>query len=269
MTIRIIRTLASLIVIPLVATACAPAATWNGVIAGTPRFRMTDEPCAIRCSARPDSEIFPVDHVRHGIEISTSGIATPQEISLVDLDAGTLSFVEFDVDWVNGKRRTTVVDIGDIVLGTDDLAQIGAITNSIWTSPAPVPTAQPGLDGFWYINVLNGANVRNEIGMGVIGGTGRLFSEALYRVQRTQTPYFFVQNRRRYLMWSCYPEASRGYTSAPALHLRTPGYSGSEIEDTPQSFPIPHTDPQRFRFYLESRWSTCADTGRVLAVLNR
>ncbi|KAG8155203.1 hypothetical protein BFF94_001055 [Burkholderia catarinensis] len=230
---------------------------------------MTDKPCATRCSARPDSESFPLSQVRHGIDLSTGGLFGPEAISLVDLDVGTLSFVEFDVDLVNGKRRTTVIDRGDIALGADDLAQIGATANSIWTSPMRVPTARVGLDGFWSITVFNGANQRSETGMGDIGGAGRLLSTTLYKIQMTQMPYFFVQNRRRYLMWSCYQDASKGHASAPMPHLRTPGYSGDDVEDIPQSFPIPQSDPLRFRFDVGDRQSTCADIRRVLAVQTR
>lgn len=56
----------------------------------------------------------------------------------------------------------------------------------------------------------------------------------MYIIQMTQTPYFLVQNMRRYWMWSCHPETSIGHPSAPTLHLRTPGYSETEIEDIPQ-----------------------------------
>ncbi len=269
MTIRLILAPISLIVTAFVTAACAPVTTWNGVSVGDTRFRMTDQPCATRCSARPDPELFPLKQVRHGIGIFTGGLFGPEAISLVDLDAGTLSFVEFDVDLMNGKRRTTVIDRGDIVLGADDLAQIGAIADSIWTSPMRIPTARVGLDGVWSIAVFNGASKRSETGMGDMGGAGGLLDTTLHRIQMTQMPYFFVQNRRRYLMWSCYQDASRGHAGTPMPHLRTPGYSGNDGEDIPQSFPIPQSDPLRFRFYAEGRQSTCADTGRVLAVLNR
>jgi hypothetical protein len=133
MTIRL-NALASLVATALVIAACAPVPTWNGAVAGSARFHMTDQPCAARCSTRADSELFPLNQVRHGIGISTGGLFSAEEIGIVDLDAGRLSFVEFDVDFVNDRRRTTVLDRGDIVLDADDLAQIGAIADSIWTS---------------------------------------------------------------------------------------------------------------------------------------
>jgi hypothetical protein len=266
MTIRL-NALASLVATAFVMAACAPVPTWNGTVVGGARFHMTDQPCAARCSARSDSEPFPLNKVRHGIGIFSGDLSGAEEIDIVDLDAGTLSFVEFDVDLVGGKRRTTVLDRGDIVLDADDLAQIGTIADSIWTSPMRVPTARAGLDGFWSIGVFNGTSHRGETGMGDMGGAGQLLGKALGKIRLAQMTYFFVQDRRQYLMWSCYTDASIGHAGVPKLHLRTPGYSWDDSHDLPQSFPIPHTAPLPFRFYPLSQRSTCADTGRVLAVL--
>lgn len=267
MTIRPILALAHLIVAAFVTAACAPVTVWNRTIAGNARFHMTDQPCAARCSARADSERFPLSQVRHGIGIFTGGLFGPEQIELVDLDAGTLSFVEFDVDLVDNKRRTTVLDRGDFVLSAEDLAQVGAIADSIWTSHLPVPTARVGLDGFWSIGVFNGATRRGETGMGSMGGAGHLLGETLGKIRLAQMTYFFVQNRRQYLMWSCYSDASTGHAGIPTLYIRTPGYSWSDGQDLPQSFPVPHAEPLLFRFYPSGQQSTCADTTRVLAVL--
>lgn len=246
--------------------ACASVPNWNGAVAGSTRFHMTDQPCATRCSDRINSEHFPINQVRHGIDITDGGLFGPGKLEIVDLDAGTLSFIEFDADFVGGKRRTIVLDRGDIVLDDDSLAQLGAIANSIWTSPAPVPTAQVAIDGFWSIGVFNGPTHRGENGMGNIGGDGLLLRKTLNRIRQSQMPYFFMQSRRRFVMWSCYASASSGNASVPKLYLRTPGYSSDDSQGPPQSFPIPPTNPLAFRFYSSNENSTCADTTRVLSV---
>jgi hypothetical protein len=130
-----------------------------------------------------------------------------------------------------------------------------------------VPTAQAGLDGLWSIEVFNGTSHRGETGMGTIGGAGQLLGKTLDKIQSAQVTYFFAQDRRQYRMWSCYAGASIGHVGVPKLYLRTPGYSWDDSNALPQSFPIPHTNPQALRFYSSSRQSTCAETRRVLAVL--
>jgi hypothetical protein len=259
--------LVSSVAVAFVTAACAPVTAWNGVAESNTQFQMTGQPCAARCSARPNSEQFPLNQVRHGIGIFKGGFFGPEQTELVDLDTGTLSVVQFDVDLVNGRRRTTVMDRGDIVLSAEDLAQIGAIANSIWTSSHPVPTARAGLDGFWSIRVFNGGSERGETGMGDMGGEGRVLGETLGKIWVTQMTNSFVQDRRLYQIWSCYADASVRHVGVPALYLRTPGYSWDDSHDLPQIFPIPRTDPLRFRFYFSGQQATCADTRRVLAVV--
>lgn len=256
MPFRLFLSLASLLIVVLGTSACAVNTP------GSTRFRMTNQPCATNCSERTVSEQFPLSRVRHGIIVDTTGIFQNSSFEVVDLDAGVLSFIEFDGRIVNGKP-SAVIDHGDVMLASDDLAHLGAIANSIWTSPTKVPTAQVGLDGFWGISILKGSEKRSESGMGNVGGAGLELAVTIGAIQQAQFVQSVPTHPGYYVSWSCYVYPLGGHPGIPTFYLqRSGGKRGGG--DIATSFPIPSWDASSFHFSTSIAWRTCADVGRVL-----
>lgn len=172
-----------------------------------------------------------------------------------------LSFIEFDGRVVNGKP-SAVIDHGDIMLASDDLAHLGAIANSIWTSPDKVPTAQAGLDGFWGISILKGSVERSEHGMGNVGGVGLELAVTLSAIQQAQFVQLIPTHPGYYVSWSCYVYPLGGHPGIPTPYFQKLGGKRGGGDIAP-SFPIPSWDSSSFYFDTSITWRTCADVGRV------
>ncbi|WP_152601630.1 hypothetical protein [Burkholderia paludis] len=220
--------------------------------------RAAGQTCVANCASYSTPEEGPFKGVRHGV-IWTSGGLGGTTTTLVDFDIGTLSVIEFALVSRGGEVQSGITHRSNIVLAPSDLARLRAIANMIWISFGPVPIAQAALGNFWEIRVVDGEVVRSERGSGDAGGAGRDLNVALRDIEERQLAHFLFENRRMYRVWSCHDYPSAGHAGLPRSYIRTSGYGWSDLGHVPSAFPIPSTDPLRFRFDVEeTRW-TCAD----------
>jgi len=233
-------------------------------LAATSEFgsQASQQSCGANCSSAPIPEGSPFKQLRlrHGFVVSGGGLGG-MRARLVDFDMGTLSVIDFGLEWAGGEAHSKITHRRDIILARDDLAQLRAIANIIWISSGPVPTAQASLDGSWGILLINGKIVRSEQGLGNVGGAGRDLNGLLYSIQEKQLVHLMFENRRMYQLWSCYAYPLGGHAGVPTSYIRTQGwgYSWSNLDDVPPTFPISSSDPMPFRFDVsQSQW-TCAD----------